>query len=62
MTSGARSFATLRRRAEHEVPDLEAALEEVAPDLVLVDSTTFGAKALAEKRGLRWAVSQPSLL
>jgi MGT family glycosyltransferase len=62
MTSGARSFATLRRRAEHEVPDLEAALEEVAPDVVLVDSTTFGAKALAEKRGLRWAVSQPSLL
>jgi MGT family glycosyltransferase len=62
MTSGARSFATLRKRAEHEVPDLEAALEEVEPDVVLVDSTTFGAKALAERRGLRWAVSQPSLL
>jgi MGT family glycosyltransferase len=62
MTSGARSFATLRKRAEHEVPDLEAALEEVRPDVVLVDSTTFGAKALAERRGLRWSVSQPSLL
>jgi MGT family glycosyltransferase len=62
MTSGARSFATLRRRAKHEVPDLEAALDEVGPDVVLVDSTTFGAKALAERRGLRWAVSQPSLI
>jgi len=62
LTSGARSFATLRRRAEHEVPDLEAALEEVRPDVVLVDSTTFGAKALVEREGLRWAVSQPSLL
>ncbi|MBS1679162.1 MAG: glycosyltransferase [Actinobacteria bacterium] len=62
LTSGARSFATLRRRAKHEVPDLEAALEEVGPDVVLVDSTTFGAKALAEREGLRWAVSQPSLI
>jgi MGT family glycosyltransferase len=62
LTSGARSFATLRRRARHEVPDLEAALAEVHPDVLLVDSTTFGAKALAEREGLPWAVSQPSLI
>jgi MGT family glycosyltransferase len=62
MTSGARSFTTLRRRAKLEVPDLEAALEKVAPDVLLVDSTTFGAKAVAERHGLPWAVSQPSLL
>jgi MGT family glycosyltransferase len=62
ITSGARSFATLRRRARHEVPDLEAALDAVAPDIVLVDSTTFGAKAVAERRGLPWAVSRPSLI
>jgi MGT family glycosyltransferase len=62
MTSGARSFMTLRRRAEHEVPDLEAALDAVGPDALLVDSTTFGAKAVAERGGLPWAVSQPSLL
>jgi MGT family glycosyltransferase len=62
LTSGARSFRTLRRRAKHEVPDFEAALAAVAPDLVLVDSTTFGAKAVAEREGLRWAVSQPSFI
>ncbi|HVV90333.1 MAG TPA: hypothetical protein VHB53_07550, partial [Solirubrobacterales bacterium] len=62
MTSGARSFMTLHRRARHEVPDVEAALEAVAPDVLLVDSTTFGAKAVAEREGLPWAVSQPSLL
>ncbi len=62
LTSGARSFRTLRRRAKHEVPDFEAALAAVGPDLVLVDSTTFGAKAVAEREGLRWAVSQPSFI
>ena len=62
LTSGARSFRTLRRRAKHEVPDFEAALAAVRPDLVLVDSTTFGAKAVAERNGLRWAVSQPSFI
>src|SRR6201999_2042590 len=51
LTSGARSFRTLRRRAKHEVPDFD-----------LVDSTTFGAKAVAEREGLRWAVSQPSFI
>jgi UDP:flavonoid glycosyltransferase YjiC (YdhE family) len=63
ITSGARSFTTLRRRAKHEVPDLEEALDTLAPDVVLVDSTTFGAKAVAERRQAgRWAVSQPSLI
>jgi MGT family glycosyltransferase len=62
MTSGARSFMTLHRRAKHEVPDVEAALEAVRPDVLLVDSTTFGAKAVAERSGLPWAVSQPSLI
>jgi UDP:flavonoid glycosyltransferase YjiC (YdhE family) len=60
--SGRRSFATLAARARFEVPDLEAALEAVQPDAVLVDSTTFGAKAVAESSGLRWAESRPSLL
>ncbi len=62
LTSGARSFRTLRRRARHEVPDFEAALAAVRPDVVLVDSTTFGAKAVAEREGLRFGVSQPSFI
>ena len=62
ITAGARTFATLRNRAGHEVADLEAALDSVAPDVVLIDAATLGAQALAERRGLRWAVSRPWLL
>jgi UDP:flavonoid glycosyltransferase YjiC (YdhE family) len=62
ITAGARSFAALRRRAGHEFADLEAALAAVAPDVLLVDAATLGAQALAERRGLRWAVSRPWLL
>ena len=60
--SGARSFATFKARAAHEVPDFEAALDAVRPTSAIVDCTTYGAKALAERRGLRWAESQPFLL
>jgi MGT family glycosyltransferase len=62
MASGARSYATLKARAPHEVPDFEAALEAVGPDLALVDCTTFGAKAVAERSDIPWAESQPFLL
>lgn len=61
ITAGARTFAMLRNRARHEVPDLAAALDSVAPDVVLIDSATLGAQALAERRGLRWALSRPWL-
>lgn len=62
ITAGARTFATLRNRAGHEVADLEEALDSVAPDVVLIDAATLGAQALAERRGLRWALSRPWLL
>jgi len=62
ITAGARTFATLRNRAGHEVADLEAALDAVAPDVLLVDAATLGAQALAERCRLRWAVSRPWLL
>jgi hypothetical protein len=62
MASGARSYATFEARAPHEVPDLEAALAAVGPDLALVDCTTYGAKAVAEREGIPWAESQPFLL
>jgi UDP:flavonoid glycosyltransferase YjiC (YdhE family) len=60
--AGRRSFATFARRAPSEVPDLEAALAATSPDVVLLDCTTFGAKAVAEREGLRWAESRPFLL
>jgi UDP:flavonoid glycosyltransferase YjiC (YdhE family) len=60
--SGARSYATFKARAPREVPDFEAALDAVGPDLALVDCTTYGAKAVAERGGIPWAESQPFLL
>jgi MGT family glycosyltransferase len=62
MAAGARAYATFKARAPREVPDFEAALEAVGPDLALVDCTTYGAKAVAERRDLTWAESQPFLL
>jgi MGT family glycosyltransferase len=62
IASGAASFGTFKRRAVHEVPDFVAALDAIDPDLAIVDCTTYGAKAVAEKRDLRWAESQPFLL
>ena len=62
MASGARSYATFKARAPLEVPDFEAALEAIGPDLALVDCTTYGAKAVAERNGIPWAESQPFLL
>jgi UDP:flavonoid glycosyltransferase YjiC (YdhE family) len=60
--SGARSYATFKARAPREVPDFEAALDAIAPDLALVDCTTYGAKAVAERGGIPWAESQPFLM
>lgn len=62
IAAGAASFATFSARVAHEVPEFEAALEAVRPDLTLVDCTTFGAKAVAEKRGIAWAECRPFLL
>lgn len=50
-----RALATFGRRAEHEPADLRAAIEAERPDLLLVDTTTWGAAAVAEARGGPWA-------
>jgi UDP:flavonoid glycosyltransferase YjiC (YdhE family) len=60
--AGMRSFATFARRAPLDKADFETALAATEPDLALVDVTTFGAKALAERLELRWAESRPFLL
>jgi len=60
--AGERAFAVWAERAPLEVADFGAALGAVGPDLALVDTTTFGAKAVAEREGLAWAESRPFLL
>jgi UDP:flavonoid glycosyltransferase YjiC (YdhE family) len=62
LAAGARAFTVWAERAVPEVGDFEAALAAVAPDVALVDTTTFGAKAVAEREGLRWAESRPFFL
>ena len=54
-----RSVATFAARAEHELPDLERAIEGARPDLLLIDVQTWGAAALAESTGLPWAMWCP---
>ena len=59
---GERAFEVWARRARVEVGDFEAALAAVSPDIALVDTTTYGAKAVAERERLPWAESRPFLL
>jgi MGT family glycosyltransferase len=50
-----RSLRTFRRRAELEISDFRAAIDEVRPDALIVDISTAGAAAVAEASGLPWA-------
>lgn len=49
-------------RADHEIGDLEAAIRDEQPDLLLVDFNCWGASAVAEKSGLPWALFMPYFL
>jgi MGT family glycosyltransferase len=62
VAAGERAFEVWARRARREVGDFEAALDAVSPDVALVDATTYGARAVAERVGLPWAESRPFLL
>jgi MGT family glycosyltransferase len=42
------------RRAEYEVPDLTKAINDVCPDVLIVDPNCWGASAVAEASGLPW--------
>lgn len=59
LTNGLRD---LMRRGRLDGPDLEAAVAEHRPDVLLVDSTAYGAITHAEASGLPWALMMPSLL
>lgn len=62
VAAGERAFEVWARRASVEVSDFEAAMAAVSPDLALVDTTTYGAKAVAERERLPWVESRPFLL
>jgi len=49
-------------RARYEGPDLQRAIEEERPDVLLVDINTWGAMAVAESAGLPWATWCPYFL
>lgn len=57
-----RAMRTFAARAEFEVEDLERAVAELRPDLLLVDANSFGASAFAEVSGLPWAGFLPYCL
>jgi len=50
---------TFAKRARHEIPDLQAAIEAQRPDLVWVDTNATGAAVAAEASGLPWAHFMP---
>jgi UDP:flavonoid glycosyltransferase YjiC (YdhE family) len=50
-----RGMATFGVRARHEVGDLREAIDQEAPDALLVDAMSWGASAVAEAWGGPWA-------
>ena len=57
-----RTFDTWLARAPHEVDDLRRTVAEWSPDLLVVDTNTWGAAAYAESLGRPWALFQPYVL
>ena len=49
-------------RARYDGPDLQRAIEEERPDVLLIDINTWGAMAVAEGAGLPWATWCPYFL
>jgi UDP:flavonoid glycosyltransferase YjiC (YdhE family) len=54
-----RSMNTFADRAASEVDDLQRAISETSPDVLAVDTNSWGAQAAADASGLPWAVFQP---
>ena len=49
------ALRTFAERARHEVPDVRTAIDDVEPDVLLVDVTTAGAAAVAEAGAIPWS-------
>jgi MGT family glycosyltransferase len=57
-----RGLASLLARGPLERADLDRAIAEVDPDVVIVDTNSYGAAVAAKASGRPWATSLPSLL
>jgi len=55
-------LSDVMQRAVVDGPDLDAAIAEHRPDLLIVDANAYGALTRAEVSGLPWALALPSLL
>jgi hypothetical protein len=54
-----RALRTFARRAEHDGPDLRAAIDAVDPELLLVDINSWGACGVAQASSRAWAAWCP---
>jgi len=54
-----KTFSRWLERAPHEIADLERAVAEERPDLILTDINGWGASAAAEASGVSWATFAP---
>jgi UDP:flavonoid glycosyltransferase YjiC (YdhE family) len=52
----------LIERGPWEIEDLDRAIAQVRPDVLIVDVNAYGASTAAERSGRPWAMSLPSLL
>ncbi|MHC6230088.1 glycosyltransferase [Arthrobacter sp. MMS24-T111] len=55
----ASSVETFTSRARFDAPDLQRAIADVSPDLLLIDINAWGARIQAESSGLPWATFSP---
>jgi len=55
----ASSVETFTARARFDAPDLQKAIDDVDPDLLLIDINAWGARIQAEISGLPWATFSP---
>jgi MGT family glycosyltransferase len=53
------AMRTFADRSGAEVKDLQAAIRAVKPELLVIDTNSWGAQAAAEASGLPWVVFQP---
>ncbi len=56
------AFRTWLARAKYEIEDLKKSVDEIEPDLLIVDVNTWGAAAVAESIGKPWVMFMPYCL